>query len=358
MSSSLQYQKICIFCGREFIAQKFTTEYCSHACSQRAYKQRKREQKMQQNRITPTEDSEPEPILQDKEREYLSCEQVADLMGICRTTVYRYCISGKMNCIKMNRKIFIQRSDIRGLFEHPQPYKVKPLYRKPITEFYSMREITEKYGVSESMVYNIVSTQRIPKGLSQGKTIYSKKHVDKHFAAKLPDPQVAEWYTVEEIREKYGMSLSAVYSFTSEYGIPRKKNGGKTYYSKAHTDTHLRMRQPDPTIKEWYSMEEIIAKYDLTPGFVSNLIYKNPIPKIRRGNKGYYSKADFDRLVREKQLVPEYYTVEEAMARYNLTRDRLYHYVRFHNIPKIQEGRYIKISKPELDALFAQPNSL
>ena len=72
MSSSLQYQKICIFCGREFIAQKFTTEYCSHACSQRAYKQRKREQKMEKFRISPTEVSVPEPILQDKEREYLS----------------------------------------------------------------------------------------------------------------------------------------------------------------------------------------------------------------------------------------------------------------------------------------------
>lgn len=88
---------------------------------------------------------------------------------------------------------------------------------------------------------------------------------------------------------------------------------------------------------------------------MSNLIYKNPIPKIRRGNKGYYSKEHFDRLVREKQLVPEYYTVEEAMAKYHLTRDMLYHHIRHHNVPKIKDGRYIKISKPELDAIFEQP---
>lgn len=34
--------------------------------------------------------------------------------------------------------------------------------------------------------------KQIPKVLSQGKTIYSKKHIDRHFTRKLPDPQVAE----------------------------------------------------------------------------------------------------------------------------------------------------------------------
>ena len=53
--------------------------------------------------------------------------------------------------------------------------------------------------------------------------------------------------------------------------------------------------------------------------------------------------------------MPEYYTVEEAMAKYNLTRDTLYHHIRYNNVPKIKDGRYIKISKPELDAIFEQP---
>jgi len=30
----------------------------------------------------------------------------------------------------------------------------------------------------------------------------------------------------------------------------------------------------------------------------------------------------------------------------------LYHYVRTYNIPKVKDGRYIKISKLELDKLF------
>jgi len=208
-----------------------------------------------------------------------------------------------------------------------------------------MKEITEKYGVSESTVYNTVNAKRIPKVLSRGKTIYSRKHIDKHFLLKAPDPQIFVWYSVEEIRQKYDMSTSAVHSFTSEYAIPRKKGSGRTYYSAKHVDALLEQRKPDPSIREWYSMADIVERYKLEPGYVSNLIYKNPIPKIRRGNKGYYSKEHFDRLVREKQLVPEYYTVEEAMAKYNLTRDTLYHHIRYHKVRKIKEGRYIKISR-------------
>lgn len=285
----------------------------------------------------------------------MGCQEVANMMGISRATVHRYCATGKFRCVRLNRKIFIRKKDIDALFDNAEPYEVMPVNRAPITEFYTMQEITEKFEVSESTVYNMVIAKQIPKVLSQGKTIYSKKHIDRHFARKLPDPQVAEWYTVEEIREKYNMSVSAVYSFTSEYGIPRKKSRGKTYYSKSHTDQHLKMRRPDPEIKEWYSMNDIVTLYNFEPGYVSNLIYKNPIPKIRRGNKGYYSKEHFDRLVREKQLVPEYYTVEEAMAKYNLPRDTLYHHIRYNDIPKIKDGRCIKISKPELDAIFEQP---
>ena len=53
---------------------------------------------------------------------------------------------------------------------------------------------------------------------------------------------------------------------------------------------------------------------------------------------------------------PEYYTTAEAMEKYNLTRDQLYHYVKWHHISKVQEGKYIKISRKELDDLLAPPS--
>ena len=98
--------------------------------------------------------------------------------------------------------------------------------------------------------------------------------------------------------KKFGMTTSAIYSFVSRFAIPKKKIKRQVFYSKKHVD---------------------IAK-DL-------------------------AKAE-----------PEYYTTAEAMEKYNLTRDQLYHYVKWHHISKVQEGKYIKISRKELDDLLAPPS--
>lgn len=39
-----EYNKICLLCRKEFVAQKRTTKYCGHTCASRAYKITKREQ--------------------------------------------------------------------------------------------------------------------------------------------------------------------------------------------------------------------------------------------------------------------------------------------------------------------------
>ena len=88
MSSNLQIRKTCLFCGCGFIAKTTVTQYCSHHCAQRAYKQRKRELKIEKVIPEATVVSGRPTIL--SHRDYLSCEEVADLMGISHTTVYRY----------------------------------------------------------------------------------------------------------------------------------------------------------------------------------------------------------------------------------------------------------------------------
>ena len=56
--------------------------------------------------------------------------------------------------------------------------------------------------------------------------------------------------------------------------------------------------------------------------------------------------------MRKKFPQPEYYTVEEAISKYSISRDALYQYIKRYNIPTNKEGKYIKISKPELDGLM------
>lgn len=84
--------------------------------------------------------------------------------------------------------------------------------------------------------------------------------------------------------------------------------------------------------------------------------YKNAIPKKKEGIIVYYSKKHVD--IAKGIAKPEetmYYTVAEAMKKFNLTRDQLSHYVKWHHISKVKKGKYTFISRAELDKLLAPP---
>jgi len=296
MSSKIEVQKMCQFCGELFTARTTVTKYCSHRCGKNAYKQQMRDEKINksnQDVLTQLSFSEASIL---KDREYLSVRETATVLGIHRATIYRYLAAHEIKCMTIRGKTFIRKRDIDALFEYAKPYRVreqKP--RQPITEFYTMEEILEKYAYGKGWVYQIIKDHKIPKVMHRGRTLYSRKHIDKVLSAREPDPAITEWYTVEEIQQKYGMTYNAVRSF----------------------------------------------------------VYEKNIPKTRKGKKGYYSKMHFDRA--KGIAVPEdtpYYTMEEAMAKYNLTRDSLYYHIKVNNIPKIKEGRYVKISRKELDEVF------
>ena len=207
--------------------------------------------------------------------------------------------AGHLAAYKLSSRLsFVKREDIDKML-NANPYVKKNRSKgADITEFYTTAEIKEKYGVKESWLYKIAKEHNIPRTFNRGKTYWSKKHIDSYFAKKTPDASITEWYSVAEIQEKFGMTLSAIYSFVSKNVIPKKKEGITVCYSKKHFDIAKGVAEPEK---------------------------------------------------------PQYYTIPEAMEKFNLTRDQLYHYVKYHNITRIKVGKYTKISKPELDEFLAPP---
>ncbi|MDG1433269.1 MAG: hypothetical protein P8Q41_04635, partial [Saprospiraceae bacterium] len=49
MASSIRINKICQHCGNEFIAKTTVTKYCGDNCAKRAYKARKKAEKIELN---------------------------------------------------------------------------------------------------------------------------------------------------------------------------------------------------------------------------------------------------------------------------------------------------------------------
>ena len=298
-TSSIRITKICQWCGVEFEAQKVSTKYCSHRCANLAYIQAVRDKRVKQAEAETLSIKLEKPIENVRDKEYLSFAQAGKLLGLSRQAVYNMVKAGNLKASKISSRLsFIRRVDIDAMLEN-RPYKtLHPKETVPITDFYTIAEIKEKFSVKESWIYEIAKEHNIPRTFNRVRTYWSKKHINSYFAKKAPDARITEWYSVAELQEKFGMTLSAIYTFVYKNVIPKRKEGKMVYYSKKHFD---------------------IAKGIATPE------------------------------------EPQYYTIPEAMEKYNLTRDQLYHYVKYHNITRIKVGKYTKILRSELDNFFEPP---
>ncbi|MDE7421295.1 MAG: helix-turn-helix domain-containing protein [Muribaculaceae bacterium] len=119
MSSTIGINKICEWCGKEFIAHKCTTCYCSKRCSEHAYKSLRREAHAKKENLITQEKKE------DKKKplgNYFTPRQCAVLLGIGKSSVYRCLAEGLIPCIRLKGKTLISRASIDKMFENPPEY--------------------------------------------------------------------------------------------------------------------------------------------------------------------------------------------------------------------------------------------
>lgn len=215
-------------------------------------------------------------------------------------SIYRYIRNGKIKVVRFERKTLISKADIQAMFDFLSPKESESKEStekkgKSLSDFYTRAEIREKFGVKDSWIYKVVAENNVPKTILRGKAYFSKSHIDRLFSARKQNPEITEWYSVEDIQEKYGMTLSAIYSLVSKIGIPKRKEGPKVYYSKYHFDVAKCVK----------SAEDV-----------------------------------------------EFISVPEAIEKYSLTRDQLYHYVKTHKISELRCGKHVKLNAKELAELF------
>ena len=297
MSSNIKIERICEWCGNRFMAQTTVTRFCSKRCAEHSYKERMRQKKMA---LSNQETSQCNPDRESRDKDFLTPTETAQYLGVCRTYIYDSINRGQIKVTRIGRKTLISKADIRAMFDFLTPKETDlsaSTERKPksISDFYTRAEIREKFGVKDSWIYKVVAENNVPKTILRGKAFFSKSHIDRLFSARKENPEITEWYSVEDIQSKYGMTLSAIYSLVSKIGIPKRKEGPKVYYSKYHFDVA----------------------------------------------KGAKSAEDV-----------EFISVADAMEKYSLTRDQLYHYVKTYKITKLRCGKYVKLNAKELSELF------
>lgn len=265
---------------------------CSHQCSNLGYKERirerKRELKKMQELLQPKQASEGQ--------DFFSFAQAAKLMGVTRQYIYKLVKENKLRASRISgKKSLIRRADIELMLK-TKPYEsIKPKDDVDITEYYTAEQIAEKYKVNTKWVWTYTREHDVPKVKIRQFNYYSKKHIDAIFAKYRTDDALTEWYTPEEIEKKYGMTRVAIRSQVYRNNIPSKKEHGQIFYSKLHFDLSKQTAENDSS---------------------------------------------------------EYYTVQEAMKKYNLTRDSVYGILQFHEIKREKKGRFVRFLKVEFDHIM------
>lgn len=201
--SKIPIKKLCEHCGEEFIAQKVSTRFCSHTCASRAYKQRKREQRVQTAEKAVKERKVQSEFREIVDKPYLSVAEAGRLLGVSRQTIYRYIYTGRLRAFNMSdQRTIVRREDIDGMLAERPYVKRLPTERTNITELYSSEEVCELYKISRSSLFAIGKRENIPKTYNRGRTFWSKKHIDAYFAQYVADPYITEWCTADEITER------------------------------------------------------------------------------------------------------------------------------------------------------------
>ena len=125
------------------------------------------------------------------------------------------------------------------------------------------------------------------------------------------------------------------------------------YYSKKHIDAAFAKYRTDDALTEWYTPEEIEKRYGMTRVAIRSHIYRNNIPSKKEHGQIFYSKLHFDLSKKTaEEDSSEYYTVQEAMKKYNLTRDSVYGILQFHEIRREKKGRFVRFLKVEFDHIM------
>ena len=135
-----------------------------------------------------------------------------------------------------------------------------------ITEYYTAEEIAQKYKVNAKWVWTYTRQHKVPKVRIRQFNYYSKKHIDAAFAKYEVDSDLTEWYTPEDIQEKYGMTRVAIRSHVYRKTYLRKKNTGRysTPNSTSISRKTLRKRaRPNttPSRRQWKNSTSPVTQF-------------------------------------------------------------------------------------------------
>ena len=303
-SRRIKILKVCACCGKEFEAQKSTTMFCCSNCA-RKYR-RRQEAAERRQKVTAEQISKNIAIKESNapDSQFLRTSEAADYLGISKRTLHRYIEQGIIKAKRLPRVTLIDRTELRRVLESDESLHIKTKAKIELP----------------------------PK--DESNPIFNGEHI-----------------TIPEAAKFYGVPLNVMQNYLRRSDLKFTMYRNTRFYDKKDVDKYIkkRLRERRPDIKEWYSVNDILTKYNITSVTLNNQLYKSPVPKRKNGGYTYYSKSHIDEIFGYLLKADKYYTTEELSVMYKLDKRRISKIVQRYSLPKITKSGRILIEKEPFD---------
>ena len=312
VSRRIKVAKICPCCGREFAAEKSTTMFCSGNCA-RKYRRRQeaaeRREKVTAEQIKHNIDVK-ESLTPDSQ--FLRASDAAKYLGVSKRTVLRYIDQGIIKAKRLPRVTLIERTELREVLESDVSLHVKTKAKIEIPpkdesnpifngEHITIPEASKLYDVPLNVMQNYLRRSDLKFTMYRNTRFYDKKEVDRYVKKRLRDrrPDIKEWYSVNGILTKFNITSITLNNQLYKASVPKRKDGGYTYYSKSHIDEMFGyLLESD----KYYTTEQLSEMYQLDKRRISKIVQRYSLPKITRSGRILIEKVPFDEFMRLNKM--------------------------------------------------------
>ena len=294
------YTKVCLHCGAVFQSgSSHTSTVPGLVCEElrRAAKERDRVERIEERRQEVLASRRSNLLSQ----EFVSITDAATLIGVSRPTVYKMINDGRLESVKFgDRLIRVKVASILspGMAGNNTTMPDRTEAVPSRDNLISKAEIISKYHISEAGFYKRMKAEGMESVIVNGRAHYPLNRIRRIYENKLLD-NIKEWYTVDVLRSITGMEPGSIYDFCHTHSIPRKRQGRIVLISKADWD---KAKGADAALlSEYYSVTEVMEKYNLSRGHVYAKAAENKIKKVRIGNYVYLNRKEVDKFFNKKQ---------------------------------------------------------
>ena len=363
----LRYIKQCDHCGKEFKAPRPTGRFCCTKC----HDDHDRKKKQEYNEVLTSE--ERHKILKGK---FLPLKKFCVHCG-SEFTAYKqttmFCSSACAKKYRIRQSLEERATKVTAESRRQDAQRKESAFAAK--DIMRVKDVCEYLSLSRTTIYRYIEQGILKPLVLPGTQLFRKDTLDQLFkdgvrfresASRLPKTSASterpqsfvhmdEYISISEAAKVYGLPLNVTQNYLRRSELPFERFRNVRLYKREEVDRLLRKRERDQhhEIEEWYTVEDIMTEYEMTRKQVYNLMGVNPkLPRRKEGLKTFYSKRHVDKLLKPSEDLSLYYTPSEVMDKYHIEIRRLYKVAKRLAFKTYSASGRIWYLKEDVDAFF------